>query len=402
LAAAALAKVSDIDTLAVKLKRLAKERPSLDVAQFRFIGLEPIQEALGESWPAHKAKISDSAHSFIVNRLGGDDLLIRGGDGFLVVFGSLNEREAEIEALQLTHALNEFFVGIELPASAPRVSVDTRSVDVADLVRTLREADYVEPAPRTVAAPDPSTLDWKFEPEWDVRGEAILGYGVAPVDRASGERLAGYRFDPLHGRMPSMAAIDEQAFRMAEAAARQLAKDDKRARLTVPVHVTTLSNGPSRKALLDAIGECDRDLLRLRVLRISGVTPGFPRLYLEEMITQVRRKMPYVSVAAAWNEPDFASLLQVDPTSVGFIVPKQAFGSGPSAPQPALLARARQAHGWAQAAKRPFFVEGALSRELAMRLSAIGVDQLSSPAIWPMVDAPQAAMRWTADRLIAG
>lgn len=392
-------KTTDPEALATTLKRMANERSSLDVAQFRFIGLDKIQAAYGEDWPVYRDQVRAAAHEHIVRRLGPDDLLVRGGDGFLIIFGSLSGREAEIESVSLTHGLNDFFLARSAEgAPMPQVDVEARAVPVQSLVATLNRADIRSPPDDVVhnVAPHPADIEWRFQPEWDVRGEAIVGYTGVTVHRQTGERLAGYQFDPPPGRLPSLAAIDAAMLQVSDDAARRLFASGKRARISTPIHVTSLTNGAARSQILSALEMTDRELARFRVIRIAGVTPGFPRMYLDEVLNHVRRVVPNVALATAWNEPDLNSLLQANLQTIGFSLPQAATLP---ALQQSLLARVRAAVGLAHNARKPFFIEGAVTGDLAMRLSAVGVDNLSSPHIWPPVAEPEGVSKWTADRL---
>ncbi|MBI1359398.1 MAG: hypothetical protein GC155_03845 [Alphaproteobacteria bacterium] len=396
----AVATAPNVESLAATLRRIARERPSLDVAQFRVIGLEEIQAAYGADWPVHRDRVRLAAHEYILKRLGEGDLLVRGGDGFLVVFGSIGGREAEIEALSLTHGLNEFFLGEEGAELSPRFVVETREVPLAELSSVLNQAEVdVSPDAVQLRAPDPSDINWLFEPEWDVRGEAVVGYKCAGVVRSTGKSIPGYRFEPIAGRLPSLAHLDIAALKHSDEALRSLVSNGMRARITTKLHVTSLTNGPTRAKIVRALEQLDRDLLRFRAIRICGVTPGFPRIYLEDVINQLRRAVSYVAVGAVWNEPDMLTLLQSNASSVGFCLPPAPTGPGCSAPQQDLLARARTAVALAAGQKKPFFVDGPFSRDLAIRLSAIGVTQMSSKEIWPAVPEPAPMQAWTADRL---
>jgi hypothetical protein len=388
----------DPEALASTLKRMANERASLDVAQFRFIGLDKIQAAYGEDWPVYRDQVRAAAHEHIVRRLGPDDLLVRGGDGFLVIYGSLSGREAELETLSLTHGLNDFFLARSAEgAPMPQVDAQSSAVPVQSLAGMLNRADVRSPPEDAINhAPRLADIEWRFQPEWDVRGEAIVGYTGVTVHCQTGERLAGYLFDPPPGRLPSLAAIDAATLQVSEEAARSLFASGKRARITTPIHITSLSNGAARAQLLSAFEMIDHDLARFRVIRIAGVTPGFPRMYLDEAINHVRRAVPNIALATAWNEPDVGALLQANVATVGFSLPPAA--TLPSL-QPSVLAKVRTAVGAAHGLRKPFFVEGAITSDLAMRLSAMGVDLLSSPDIWPPVAKPEGVLKWTADRL---
>jgi hypothetical protein len=387
------------ETLASQLKRMAQDRPSLDVAQFRFIGLDKIQAAYGGSWPIHRDHIRSAAQDHILQRLRPDDLLARSGDGFLLVFGSLSGREAEVEALSLAHSLNDFFLARTSNATMPlEIDVETRAVPMKILATTLDRADVRSPPDDVIAisAPHPAEIEWRFQPDWDVRGEAIVGYSGVTVHRQTGERLAGYQFDPPPGRLPSLAAIDAATLQACDDAARRLFAVGKRARISTPVHITSLTNPTARTQLLQALEMTDRDIVRFRVVRVAGVTPGFPRMYLDEALNPVRRVVPNVALSTVWNEPDLSSLMQVNVQAIGF-----SLSSSATLPalQPSLLARVRAAVGLAHAARKPFFIEGAVTPELAVQLGAIGVDNISSHIIWPTVAEPDGVMKWSAGRL---
>lgn len=394
------------ENIAERLRMLVRGRTTIDVAQFQFIGLEEIQRAYGDKWPDQKARIQDIAHGYIAKRIDPSDVLIRGADGFLLVSGSKTGRDAEVAALTLTQGLNEFFVGEVNERPEPRFGVTSREVPANNLVESLGDVDFTTPAPapagaeaRPAEGAAPPTLDWRFEPLWDVRREALTSYVVVPFASDTGERIPGYRFELPSGRTPNLASLDEANLKVSEQAIRKLFKDGKKALIGVSVHVSSLTNDASRARLFAVMEQFDRELLRYKTLKIAGIAPGFPRMYLGEIMGQLKLRMPNIVFGASWDEPDVATLVQAGPLGFGFTLPPSVTAPSPAVAQATLLAKIRSAADTAHAAKKPFFVEGAITPELAIRLSAMGVDNISSPLIWKPLAAPDTVVKWSADRL---
>ena len=193
--------------LADRLRNIAREREALDVAQFQFIGFDAIRAAYGERWPEEKDRIRGVAEGFLRRRIDGADLLIRADGGFLVVFGSATGAEAEVAAGQLSHGLNEFFLGGDGPT--PRFSVASSSVPVKELTDRLGDVEIISPE----QGPDPaetfglSQLDWRFQPVWDVKRETLSSWYVTPYITKSGVRLPGYQFEGVSARPHHFAAV---------------------------------------------------------------------------------------------------------------------------------------------------------------------------------------------------
>jgi hypothetical protein len=319
------------------------------------------------------------------------------------VSGSKTGRDAEIAALTLTQGLNEFFVGEVRDRPEPRFGVASREVPANKLVESLGDVDFATPAPAAEAQAEESavpTIDWRFEPLWDVRREALTSYVVVPVASDTGERIPGYRFEDPSGRTPNMTALDEASLKVSEQAIQRLFSSGKKALIGVSVHVSSLANNASRTRLFTAMEQFDRNLLRYKTVKIAGIAPGFPRMYLGEIMAQLKPRMPNIVLGVAWDEPDVATLLQAGPLGFGFALPPSVTGPAPAVAQATLLAKIRSAAEAAHAMKKPFFVEGAISPELAIRLSAMGVDNISSPLIWKPLATPDTVVKWSADRLV--
>jgi hypothetical protein len=133
------------------------------------------------------------------------------------------------------------------------------------------------------------------------------------------------------------------------------------------------------------------------VVRISGVEPGFPRIYLEDIIRTLRPRLPNIAIGFNWAEPDIGSVMKLKPAAVGFSLP--AGSLGPRAPRTDLFARVHAAAELARHHAVPVGVEGDIAPEDARRFVSEGVQHLASLRIWPMLPALPPAQIWPRSRL---
>lgn len=393
---------SKLGDLTSRLRSLAEGRETLDVAQFQFVDLDEIRTAYGERWPENKERILSTAENFLRRRVDPSDLLIAAAGGFLVVFGSANGAAADASAGSLSHGLNEFFLGELGEVPAPRMQATNHSVPVAKLAETLAAVDFVDPPPPPAVATDAAGLpnvDWRYQPVWDVRREALTSWYVSPYCRKTSERLPGYQFESAQIPAAQSAAIDEASLWVSEQALAELIPSGKQLLIGASIHVSTLMNLATRARLLSAINRLEPGYFRYRILKIAGVAPGFPRLYLNEIVSMLRTKVQNVVVGGAWNEPDIAGLVNSGPVAVGVTLTKSVLG--PSAPvQPAaLLHKLTTDAQLAHSARMRFFVEGRIERDLAAKLAASSVDNIVSPRIWPAAGIPDSMLKWPSARL---
>jgi hypothetical protein len=195
--------------------------------------------------------------------------------------------------------------------------------------------------------------------------------------------------------------IDEAGLWVAEQALIDLSAAGKQALVGAAVHVHSLVNLASRARILATIDRMEPSLHRFRIVKIAGVSQGFPRIYLKEIIGALRARVPNIILQASWDEPDFSTLLYPGLAGIGIVSPGSALQPGSIAAIPALIVRACEAARLAHGARIRFFVEGAVTKYMALKLAHVGVDNLASAAIWPARSAVEGMERWPAGRLAA-
>jgi hypothetical protein len=389
-----------MDNLASRLRTMAKGRDTLDVARFQFIDLEDVRDAYGERWPAQKARIEDVAEGFLRRRINPEDMLITAGGGFLVVFGSAAGDAADAAAGALSHGLNEFFLGEVGETPSPRFAATSVAMPVKDLSDAFGHVEIKE-----IASPiEPSNLpsvDWRYQPVWDVRKETLSSWYLTPHSKKTSERLPGYQFESVSVTAAQLAAVDEAGLLVSEETLQELIPQGKQVLIGASIHASTMTNLATRAKILSIIDRFDQGLTRYRILKIAGVAPGFPRLYLNEIVSLLKAKVPNVVIGATWDEPDMAGLIQSGPVAVGVTLPRSVVGPSPAVPFEALIKKVaidtRLAHG----ARMRFFVEGQIDHSLALRLAAMAVDNIASPRIWPASGIPTCMLKWPSSRMAA-
>jgi hypothetical protein len=352
------------DTIGSRLRTMAQGRDTLDVAQFQFIDLDAIKGAYGERWPENQARIMSVSEDFLRRRMDQTDLLIRADSGFILVFGSASGMAAEASAGTLAHGLNEFFLGEIGEEPVPQMRAVSTPVPLASLASVLEASEVIEAPPSPPAAGGLSTIEWRFQPVWDVRRETLSTWYITPYVKGTNNRVPGYQFENITLSAAQTVAIDEAGLWMSEQALMTLVSRGIQLLMGASIHLSTLTNAHTRTRLLATLDRFDPQLTRYRIFKIAGVAPGFPRIYLDEIVGLLRARVPNVAIGAVWNEPDFGGLLKSGAVAVGVKLPETVLG--PTAPigPDVLLAKVSGDAQAAHAAHKRFFVEGMIEHAL--------------------------------------
>lgn len=377
--------------LAERIRRLANGRSTLDVAQFQFIGINEIRQRYGARWPDKRERVNQIAAHFISRRVAPDDVLIAGADGFLLVYGSQTGVLADRSAKRISSELNTFFLGepdlddIQVASQHHSMSVD----DFAEAFGAMLAAASKPPA--AADAPEPPPMG--FTPVWNARSGAVSTFFVTPVDRATGIPLDWDRSSTRHADM------DERKLKASEVAMRSLWAAGGRAVVGVAVHVSTLGSQQGMARVVQTMSGFDRRSARYRLLRVSCIEPGYPRIYLEDMMRALRPHAPNIALGLDWQDADLASALKFQPTAIGFTIPARTHD------QPALRVdvHARLAAAIEQARSHGVSVgvEGDIHADQAMQFVQMGVSFICSPRIWPVRSMLTSAELWPVTRLTA-
>lgn len=383
----------EVLNLAERIRRLANGRTTIDVAQFQFIGLTEIRARYGGRWTEKRERVQTIARNFIYRRISPEDVLIPGADGFLVVFGSRTGILADTTAQRISQELNTFFIGAADMDDDIRFEARHRSMSVDDFAQAFGDL-IAEDQPAAAAMPRIQTphgdVPMGFTPVWDSRRGALTTFFVTPFDAETGFPLD---WDNSHHRHIDM---DELKLRVSEDAMRRLFSTGRKAFVGVALHVSTLNSQHSLQRLFAAMSKFDRKLSKYRVLRISGVEPGYPRIYLEDIMRTLKSSIPNIAIGFNWMEPDVVSALNLHPSAIGFTLPPGSTGAHAKAD---VFARIHDAASLARLHGVPVGVEGDIGPEQAQRFAMDGVQLMASLRIWPMRPELPPAEIWSCTRL---
>ncbi len=374
--------------LAERIRRLANGRSTLDVAQFQFVGIAEIRDRYGARWAEKRDRVSQIASHFISRRIAQDDVLIAGADGFLLVFGSHAGAMADQAAKRISADLNAFFLG-EPDLDNIQVSSEHQSMGIEDFAEVF--GAMLANSQKASAGPsDPVAM--AFTPVWNARGGALSAFFVTPVDAATGEPLDWDRDSHRHAEM------DQRKLKASETAMQSLWATGGRAMVGVAVHVSTLNSQHGLSRTVQTMAEFDRRTARYRLLRVSCIEPGYPRIYLEDIMRTIRPHAPNIALGLDLHEPDLPSILKLQPTAIGFSIAGRALDT--AALRAEIHGRVAAAIELAKNQGVLVGVEGDLHPEHAMHFLQQGVSFICSPRIWPVRASLTTAELWPATRLV--
>jgi hypothetical protein len=378
--------------LAERIRRLANGRTSLDVAQFQFVGIAEIRARYGARWTEKRDRVAQVARHFISRRIAPDDVLVAGADGFLLVFGSFTGVLADLAAQRISKDLNAFFLG---DPDLEDVTFDAQhqAMSVADFVQAFgamisATRDHIPQTSRTTG-----DVAMAWTPVWDARRGVLATYFITPMDAATQQPLDWDYQSHRHVEM------DERKLTASETAMQTLFAGEGRSLAGVAVHASSLNNQQSLARLVQAMARFDRKMARYRVLRVSCVEPGYPRIYLEDIMRSIRPHVARVAIGLNWMEPDVGSVLRLQPAAIGFAIPQRVLEQ--PATQAEMFARVAGAVEQARGYGVMVGVEGDLQPEHAQRFAQDGVTYICSPRIWPMRATLPHAEAWPQARLTA-
>jgi hypothetical protein len=383
-----------------RLHAILRNRVSIDAARLQFIGMEDIAQAYGDRWPANKERIYAIASEFLDRRIHAADVFFMATDGFLVIFGSCEGVAAQAEAQRLGHALGEFFLGEEAQP-VPRIMTSLVNIPSARL-RDVVESDgsHISDVPQEAEEQARRLkVDWRFQPVWDCKREAVTTWYTVPYEQETGVRVGGYHFDTPRFRPSDFAAVDESSLWISEQALHGMLDRGEQCIVGVSVHAATLANLATRSKWLNALDRLDRAYFRYRAIKIAGLPPGFPRIYLNEIMGIVRARITQVAIGAVHDEPDLAGLACSGPVAIGIAVPPRCVDPRTRRLTPDLVSSVSEGIALAHGAHMRFFVEGLLPEPAIIQARGLGADTITSPLIWPAVPTPAAMHKWPSSLL---
>lgn len=381
-------------SLSGRLREIAQHRPELDVTQLQVINLEDVREAYGERWPEVRRRVLETSINFLKNRITPEDLLIPCGNGFIVVFGSIDGTSAEIAGLQLARSLNNFFVGEEgLERFRFRCKHQTLEIaGIANLVRALSAVDPAEPIQGTLATEDTKEISFKFQPLWDAKHEAISTYRTRAFD-AKGKALDDGEHDgPGASSGRGNLARDLASILSSVSALDRLLKRGDQAIIAMTLHASTLANSQQLREILQALEAIDQRTRRYLLIVLGDVVHGFPRYHLHEHVRLLSQKIERVAIELSFDEPDIESVMGSRAWGLGYPLPRIHHPHSPDSVASVVSRIQRDAKRAARHGKR-LLVGCDGEPALVQRCRTAGADYIGCRALWPALEFPRSVER---------
>ena len=379
--------------LAERLKQSVRESRQMDIAQIQIIGLDAVKERAGDLWPELSNRVRENSLDFIRRRVADDDLVVAAGDGFLVIYAEAEGAQQKSKDLQ--RDLDAFYL-CEEDTQGLSVNIKHERLGAAALMKRLTRWSAGAP---TESLPTPAQVPLAVLPVWGVAQEAIIGYWIAPDQRA--RNVGRYSYDPewletgWHREHKGFLELDLRILERAVGDIKACLAGKRRCLVGYSVHSTTMLDRNDRRAFLEALAETPPEVRPFLSGRISEVQSGTPMGALGEWTHQLRRTNPRITVEVHHTQRDLSGWEDLGVTGVACILPV----AYPTASESEILARTITV--WSRDLKRQNLkleldnVDD--PRLLGMALES-QVDFCTSSRMWPAVPTPEGVRPYTRDQ----
>jgi hypothetical protein len=371
------------------------------VSSFRMVGLAEVQARLADRWPAVAEKVHATARSIIQRHLvRGDVFDQRGDDGYLVLFATLGQEEAEFKSRLIAREIVERLLGEDeasgLKVAAHCAAIPAQALVDGDVAFVLNQAlDAAEsgsgsaappeaaPAPGAGAALDaaagPEAAAHGYSPVWDTRQMTLLHFRAhasrpwAEFDERTRE-VEAYKADIALVRA---VAIDLQG----------LAAEGRRLPVTVAIEHSSLAVNSQRTSLIQALAAIPGASRKILTLEISAPSDGFWTYGCKSFLEMSRPMGVGLAARLRLDEP------QAMPPAGGLKSVATDLG-GPTRREAASLRLLTAFGGLARAQGHECAAYGLKSRALVLGAIGAGFRYVSGPAVHPDVGGLATALRF--------
>ncbi|MGE0829463.1 MAG: hypothetical protein AB7O04_08945, partial [Hyphomonadaceae bacterium] len=156
------------------------------------------------------------------------------------------------------------------------------------------------------------------------------------------------------------------------------------------VHASTLRHQRTRNAYFAMLGAAPHALLQRLVIKVAEVDAGAPMWTLTEWAAQLRAHVRQAAFEMHHSERGLDQLADTKAWAVGFQMPPHR----PDAPEAAHRLLLSNVSHWLRMTQRQnlhLFVEQPRSLKLVSAMKQMGVDFMTSEALWPARPDPQDA-----------
>ncbi|TGY94563.1 hypothetical protein [Marinicauda pacifica] len=256
----------------------------VSASQFKFLNLDELAERYGERWPKVKARIFETCETFIKKRIGPRDLMLRAGNGFLVLPSPDRGESAPALAERIERELKVFFLGTDylkelaLETGTMPMSI-SGLIDAADSTALDTAAkEYEKAGPQTVASrPGVPAFDLFYQPVWaSASGHIALRCAMPLLDLRRQPDRVFHRVLPGTHRPEDLLKFDIAVLARVSAHAADCLDRGRSCLLAVPVSFETLTVARLRVIYAARLAELPDRLKQVLALRILNAPADAP------------------------------------------------------------------------------------------------------------------------------
>lgn len=368
------------DLIAGRLKSLAREGGAIEAAQVKLIGLDEIREAAGPAWPRIRERVCTGSLSIISRHMGGDDVVIPAGDGFLVIFAEGRPSDTQQRCRQMRDALLAFYLG-EDGLKSLRPDVENRALPayaLNDVIASSLRTGVVQ----TLANPgrhEEIARVRVYLPRERRTGPTLL----TPIVYERGARRMAYNSEfVVGGRHHRFRNYTDLDIGIVEEAVKLVGAGETPGVIAITVHSSTMQTRRGRETYLRRLAMLEPELRQRLLITVAEIERGTPLISISDWCSALRAITPLVWLDLHYADHAIASIGGAGASAAGFHLPSYAAAQrGPRAER-----LREQIRFWRKALTRQgmgLVVNGFAEPSFLEDAPGLGVDFLSSDAHWP-------------------
>lgn len=335
-----------------KARQILQTQSSVAAGVVHLLGLDQLQEAIGEKWPLISERVHDLAARMLRKHLSPNDTWIKYDNAnYLIVFSGRDKAAAQLICGKVKAELHELLLG---RSETDTITVKTATIDLDGqvLVETQRLGDLLEAFAMQASAATACTgcdhrgddaeppcidtaqtlaqklgltgkaeLEFMYRPVWDAYAQVISTYVCeAFLARPGFSKVRGYDvlYNPENG--DDILDLDVRTYSEAIATYNELFKNRFRFVLTIPVHFETLANTKRRREYWQLFRITPKYLLPFVAFELVGLPPRVPFGRLSEIVNILRTGCRTIIARTGSELPDLPTYVQGGVKAVGLEV----------------------------------------------------------------------------------
>lgn len=389
----------------------------ISAGKLHFLGLDKVRAHFGDNWPKLSSRAEALVRRAIERRLSPLDVYRKTADlNFVVVFGSLSGREADLKCALIAEEITRMLVGDELGdgmLAVKTVATDLdgpemlgRLVPSLDIAQAIEAEIEVERLQREAPPPDISNEDvsndplagiqFVYRPIWDVKRSAVANFYLLPGKHlASGRSRSGDSDIPGLENIEIRRRFDQLIIHRVITDLRALHRQDRRLVISFPIHFESISTPTRRSALLDGWRTLPAECRKLGVFELVGAPEGVPQGRLAEIVNHLRAESRGVLMRVPLGTPSFRNFSDTGILAVGVELGMQ------TASEERVMAALKEFVANAERARLAAYLHGLRSFSLTIGAIGAGFSYVDGDSISSISDRPEEAYRFGLEDLYA-